>query len=53
MDDELFTIRVEFAGKGAAIQITALQMRDAEGRFKAFEECIKALMFAHGMPVTS
>lgn len=48
-ENTLFTIKVEFAGKGAQITIPAHQMRDPEGRFKAFEECMKAMMFAHGM----
>lgn len=52
MSDQLFTIKLEFAGKGVEMKLTVEQMRDPEQRLHAFDELTKALLFSHGIPVT-
>lgn len=52
MTDQLFTIKLEFAGKGVEIKLRLEEMRNPEQRLHAFDQLTKALLFSHGIPVT-
>jgi hypothetical protein len=51
-DNQLFVVKVEFAGKGVEMKLDVSQMRNPDQRAHAFNELVKALLFSHGIPVT-